>query len=176
MAEETQNSEANPQSAKGGGSGGMLPALLVIVLMPLISFAMFKFLFMPMIKAEIPEEGMHPQVDPSSIEVHGDGGEPKYEYKFQKPVTVNLKGASQARFLRSEFTMMSANPDFAAVAEQREAAMRNVAIGVLGNLTLADMERESIMNIVRNQLIQGFDHVLQAPMVEEIYFSEWAVQ
>ncbi len=176
MADEQPTSEANPQSAKGGGSGGMLPALLVIVLMPLISFAMFKFLFMPMIKAELPAEGALPQVDPSSVEVHGDGGEASYSYKFQKPITVNLKGASQARFLRAEFTMMSANPQFETIASAKEDAMRSVAISVLSNLNLADMERESIMNIVRNQLMQGFDHVLKGPMVEEIYFSEWAVQ
>ena len=56
MAEENEAQEAKPQSAKsGGGGGGMLPALLVILLMPVISFAMFKFLFLPEIKKHIPE-------------------------------------------------------------------------------------------------------------------------
>ena len=43
MAEETQNQEVAAKTGKSGGGGGMLPALLIIALMPVVSYAMVKF-------------------------------------------------------------------------------------------------------------------------------------
>jgi len=109
MAEETQNSDANAQSAKGGGSGGMLPALLVIVLMPLISFAMFKFMFIPMIKAEIPEPGEPADINPADVHVKTDGELEMQKYDFDK-VVANIKGTNMTRFVQAEITVYGSHP------------------------------------------------------------------
>lgn len=174
MAEDTK-AEAQTQSAKGGG-GGMLPALLVIVLMPVISFAMFKFLFVPMIKAELPEPGAAAaQLKPEDVHIQSDGGKATYEATFDNVVT-NVKGTSQTRFVQVSFSVYSAHPDLEAEVNRNRTRLLDVTISVLGNLTLADLERGEIKNTVRNQLKQGFDFVMGKPMIEEIYFSQFVTQ
>ncbi len=174
MAEE-KKAEAQNQAPKAGG-GGMVPALLVIVLMPVISFAMFKFLFVPMIKAELPEPGAAAaQLKPEDVVIKSDGGKATYEAVFDNVVT-NVKGTSQTRFVQVSFSVYSAHPNLADEVARNKARLLDVTIGVLGNLTLADLERGEIKNTVRNQLKQGFDHVMGKPMIEEIYFSQFVTQ
>jgi len=153
----------------------MMPALLVVALMPLISFAMFKFLFIPMIKAEIPEAGASSEIDPESVQVSSAAGEGEYSVEFENVVN-NLLGSTMARYIQVSFTAYSSNPDFEAAVEKNRPRLLDAANTVLGNLTLADLEKREIRNIVRNQIKQGFNHVLQPPMVDEIYFSKFVVQ
>ena len=175
MAEENEAQEAKPQSAKsGGGGGGMLPALLVIILMPVISFAMFKFLFLPEIKKHIPEESadLHEEIDPKKV--HVETAE-KVLVPFPDLI-VNISGVQMTRFLRVNFTIESANPEIETKVEEHMPELTDLATTVLRHLTLADLESPNVMDTVRNQLIQGFDHVLQPPMVDEIYFTQFVVQ
>lgn len=177
MAEENQAQEADNTSAKSGGGGGMLPALLIIALMPVISFAMFKFVFLPELKKLTPAEGAEhasglPEIDPEKLRI--ETGE-KHQYPFPDRI-VNVKGSTMTRYFRSSFTIESSNPDIASEVDKHKAALMDLADTVLGDLTLADLERSGIKNIVRNQLKQGFDKILQPPMVDEIYFSNWVVQ
>lgn len=153
----------------------MIPALLVIVLMPALSFAMFKFMFIPMIKAEMPDPAQAQQIDKENIVIEHDGGEAKYSAPFDNVVT-NVKGTSQTRYIQVSFTVYSAYPNLPTEVESNRARMMDVANTVLGNLTLADLEKREIKNIVRNQLKQGFNHVMAKPMIEEIYFSQFVVQ
>ena len=176
MAEENQAQEANNQSAKSGGGGGMLPALLIIALMPVISFAMFKFVFLPELKNLTPEEGAaqghHEEIDPEKI--HVESGE-KYLVDFPD-ILVNVKGVILTRYFRVSFTIESANPEIEAEVNANMAAMKDLAGTILGNLTLAHHEQPEIKNLVESQLKQGFDKILQPPMVDEIHFTNWVVQ
>ncbi len=175
MAEENQAQEADNKSAKSGGGGGMLPALLVIVLMPVISFAMFKFLFLPELKKNIPETSgavEHAEIDPANV--HVETGE-KYNAIFPDVIT-NVSGTGMARFIRVSLTIESSNPDIEKEVEANMAAMKDLVDTVLRHFTLADLEQREIKNVIRNQIIQGFDRVLQPPMVDDIYFSQFVVQ
>ncbi len=175
MAEENEVQEAPVTSAKSGGGGGMLPALLVIFLMPVISFAMFKFLFLPEIikHAPVAAEDHHPEdIDPSKIQV--ETGE-KHLVSFGDLI-VNINGTGGARFLRVAFSLESTNPEIEDEVEAHKAKMQDLATTVLRHLTMADLERPNITDTVRNQLIQGFDQVLQPPMVDEIYFTQFVIQ
>lgn len=175
MAEEAQNQDAPAKAEKKEGGGGMLPALLIIALMPVISFAMFKFVFLPELKKIAPEEGaaaQHVEIDP--LNIHVESGE---TYRFDFPlVTVNVRGVSLSRYFRSGFTIESSNPDIEYEATEHLAAMKDLAGTILGGLTLAQHEDVATKNHIRNQLKQGFNKILQSPMVDEIFFSEWAVQ
>ncbi len=176
MAEENTPQEAETQSAKSGGGGGMLPALLVILLMPVISFAMFKFLFLPEIIKHVPDADAaaehQEEIDPSKV--HVVSGE-KHLKEFPDLI-VNISGVSMTRFLRVNFTIESQNPEISVKVEENMPAMRDLANTVLRHLTLADLERPNIMDTVRNQLKQGFDQILQPPMIDEIYFTQFVVQ
>lgn len=176
MAEEDVSEAPKNQSAKGGGGSGMIPALLVIVLMPIMSFAMFKFMVIPMIKDAIPAESEHaPMTAEDVIVEHAVDGDPSYHVDFENVVT-NVRGTSQTRFVQVSFTVYSANPELENEVEKNKVKMKNVAITILGSLTLADHERSEIKNVVRNQLKQGFEHEIGKPIIEEIYFSQFIVQ
>lgn len=176
MAEEDVSEAPKNQSAKGGGGSGMIPALLVIVLMPIMSFAMFKFMVIPMIKDAIPAEGDHaPMTAEDVIVEHAVDGDPSYSVDFE-PIVTNVKGTSQTRFIQASFTVYSANPDLADQVEKNLVKMKDVAQDVLGNLTLADLERREIKNVVRNELKHGFEQRIGKPIIEEIYFSQFVVQ
>jgi len=174
MAEENPVQEAEVKSAKSGGGGGMLPALLVILLMPVISFAMFKFLFLPEIikHAPVAGESHHEEIDPSNI--HVETGE-KLLVSFPDLI-VNINGTGGLRFLRVNFSIESTNPEIEDEVEAHKAKMQDLATTVLRHLTMADLERPNITDTIRNQLIQGFDQVLQPPMIDEIYFTQFVIQ
>ncbi|MBD5778670.1 flagellar basal body-associated FliL family protein [Pelagicoccus sp. NFK12] len=174
MAEE-QASEAPQQSAKGGGGSGMIPALLVIVLMPIISFAMFKFMIIPMIKAELPEQGEAAPITAEDLNISYQESAEQIAYSFE-PVIANVLGTSQTRFVQAVFTVYGKHPDFNALIEAKKVRLRDHADSVLGGLTLADLEKREIKNIVRNQLREGFNHHLGKPLVEEIYFDSFVTQ
>ncbi|MCH6255835.1 flagellar basal body-associated FliL family protein [Puniceicoccaceae bacterium K14] len=180
MADENEAAEAAPAEAKpagGGGGGGMMPALLIIVLMPVVSFAMFKFLFIPMIKAEIPEPGedaLH-DIKPEDINVEHASGDLEYKVDLD-PVTANLRGTAQTRFIRVAAVLRSADPELTDVVESNKGRIKEVIGSVIGSKTLADLEKPEIRNVMRNQMKQGFEHVLKKPIIEEIVFAEFVVQ
>ena len=178
MADEAPNTEAAaapPPAAKSGG-GGMMPALLIIVLMPVISFAMFKFVFVPMIKAEMPANGAeHAEIKAEDVHVQHDGGDADFSYAFE-PASANLKGTSQSRYILAKISVRSSNPDLEAIIGKNKDRMDDVVNGVLRNLTLADLEEPHIKNMVRNQLMQGFEHVLKGPIIEEVVIPGFVIQ
>ncbi len=153
----------------------MIPALLVIVLMPVISFAMFKFMIIPMIKAELPEHGEEKPITAEDLEISFDDSGVQQEYSFE-PVVANVLGTSQTRFVQAVFTVYGTHPDFVAMIEAKKVRLRDHADSVLGSLTLADLEKREIKNIVRNQLREGFNHHLGKPIIEEIYFDSFVTQ
>jgi len=153
----------------------MLPALLVIVLMPVISFAMFKFMIIPMIKAELPESGESAPITAEDIEITVDDSGTEYMVAFE-PVITNLRGTNHTRFIQTIFTVYGTHPDFEVMVNEKLTRLRDVAGTILGNLTLADLERGEIKNIVRNQMREGFNHRIGKPIVEDISFSQFVVQ
>ena len=42
--------------------------------------------------------------------------------------------------------------------------------------TLADLEKPTAQNLIRTELIAGFNSILGGPVVQEIYFTEFAIQ
>jgi flagellar basal body-associated protein FliL len=51
-----------------------------------------------------------------------------------------------------------------------------MACGVLSTKTLADLEKPTARNLIRTELISGFNNILGEAMVQEIYLTEFAIQ
>lgn len=153
----------------------MIPALLVIVLMPVVSFAMFKFMIIPMIKAELPEEGEHAPITAEDLEITYDDSSPQMEVVFE-PIVANVVGTSLTRYVQAKFVVYGKHPNFVELIDAKRVRLIDHAQGVLGSLTLADLEKREIKNIVRNQLRTGFNAHLGKPLIEEIYFDSFVTQ
>ncbi|MGH7973851.1 MAG: flagellar basal body-associated FliL family protein [Limisphaerales bacterium] len=41
---------------------------------------------------------------------------------------------------------------------------------------MADLEKPGARNLIRSELISGFNNILGGPLVQEIYLTEFAIQ
>ena len=57
-----------------------------------------------------------------------------------------------------------------------DAQLRDMAMGALANKTLADLEKPGARNLIRTELINGFNNVLGDNSVQEIYITEFGIQ
>jgi flagellar basal body-associated protein FliL len=60
--------------------------------------------------------------------------------------------------------------------DAHDAQLRDMAQSALATKTIADLEKPTARNMIRNELIAGFNNILGDGAVEEIYFPEFAIQ
>jgi flagellar FliL protein len=66
--------------------------------------------------------------------------------------------------------------DFKAKVTAHDPQLRDFACGVLATKTIADLEKPGARNMIRSELISGFNNVLGNSLVQEIYLTEFAIQ
>jgi flagellar protein FliL len=66
--------------------------------------------------------------------------------------------------------------DFSARVAQREPQLRDMASGVLNTKTIADLEKPGARNLIRGELLAGFNTIMGTSAVHEIYFTDFAIQ
>ena len=200
MEEITPNA-APAESGKSGG--GLMPAIAVLVLMPVISFAITKFVFIPQIQSAVVDAahqvssadgsghaaagaatGGHsaPAADSHGAAAagsHGGAAETaaasSNTYPFEN-IVANLSGTSINRYVKVSFIVEGSRPDFSVLAEANRVKMIDATLGVLSSLTSADLQNPGIKNTVRSKLIAAYDTVLKERVVTGLYFSEFVVQ
>ncbi|RME71211.1 MAG: flagellar basal body protein FliL [Verrucomicrobia bacterium] len=176
---------------KGGSSAiaGWLPVLVVLVLVPALSYAMAEFVLFPKLEAKLAALGVSEQgaAAPAAGGGHGashggghGGGhgeemEPTHSYEFTN-VVANLAGSMRSRFIKVSFTAYSSDPELEHKVEANKAKLLDAAIGVLSTLTLSDLENPGVKNKVRSDLVFAFEAVMRERLIEEIYFSEFVIQ
>ncbi|TVR55904.1 MAG: flagellar basal body protein FliL [Puniceicoccaceae bacterium] len=172
MSEDAQPLPPEPGARASGARAGWLPVLAVVILMPLLSYAMAEFLLIPRLQAAVVRE------DPAAAEngeVRPRRGAEMQSVDFPNVVS-NLTGSLQSRYIKVSFTVYGSDPDFRTRLEANRTRLLDTTLGVLGGLSVADLERPGIKNQVRSELMLGFEHALRAKFVEELYFSEFVIQ
>ena len=197
MEEITPNA-APAESGKSGG--GICPAIAVLVLMPVISFAITKFVFIPQIQSAVVDAAHQVSSADGSghaaagaatgghsapaAGAHGGGGHggaaetaaaSSNTYPFEN-IVANLSGTSINRYVKVSFIVEGSRPDFSVLAEANRVKMIDATLGVLSSLTSADLQNPGIKNTVRSKLIAAYDTVLKERVVTGLYFSEFVVQ
>jgi flagellar protein FliL len=81
-----------------------------------------------------------------------------------------------ARYLLVSLSVVGGGADFKNQVESHDAQLRDMAQSALATKTLADLEKPGARNMIRNELISGFNNILGDGAVEEIYFPEFAIQ
>jgi flagellar FliL protein len=187
MAADKEAKEVPPASAPAGG-GGWMPVVVVLVLVPAISFALAEFVLFPRLEKRLVAAGAGTQIVATPGDGAGSGSssshgaapgatkaEPTFSYEFTDVVS-NLAGSMKSRYIKVSFTAYSANPGVQQIVEHNRAKLLDATLSVLGALTLADLEDATVKNQVRSQLVQQFEAILHERVIEEIYFSEFVVQ
>ena len=188
--------DATPAPA-GGGFKAWLPLVVTIVAMPALAYAMTAFVLVPKMKKAIgapaavesggsaegkngedatgeTAKGEHSKGDPSAGEGgHGKGG--KMTFPFGK-VLVNVSGSLGSRYLLTTFTLVGSAADFKTKIENNKDQLLDLASSTLGTKTITDLEKPGARNLIRSELISVFNNALGKGVVQEIYFTEFAIQ
>lgn len=173
MADESQEQAANA-SAKGG-RGGMVTLLLVVVLVPALSYAMTQFLIVPQIKAAV--AGSSHEAEPAEHQelpnTHKESASHAVEFT---DIVSNLADSMKSRYIKVSFTAYSSDPEIEKRMEHEKAKLLDATLGILSSLTVSELEEAGVKNRLRTELLLSFEAVLHARLFEELYFSEFVVQ
>lgn len=175
-AEAAADASAAPAaaSAPSGGVKAWLPLLITILLMPALAYAMTSFVLLPRL-----QKGLG--ITPAAGAAHGEGKEGKPGSEKRSSVTmtkllVNVAGTMGARYLLVSINIVGAGDGFTSKMSEMDAQLRDMAQGTLRSKTLADLEKPGAVNLIRSELISGFNSILGGPFVKEIYVTEFAIQ
>jgi len=179
MAEEKSNPEAGAEAgaaapAASGGAKAWLPLIASIVLMPVLAFGMTKFVIVPQLQKSL---GIKEPAE------HGSGEKAKKAADAKKinvpfnKLLVNIAGTMGQRYLLVSLALASTGgEEFKAKVTEQDAQLRDAAMGILSVKTLADLEKPGARNLIRTELINGFNNILGDNAVAEIYITEFGIQ
>ena len=91
-------------------------------------------------------------------------------------VLVNVAGTMGSRYLLTSLTVMGKGSNFRERIADKEPQLRDMASSILMAKTIADIEKPGARNLIRGELLAGFNNILGDPGIQEIYFTEFAIQ
>lgn len=177
MADDDTNSSGAETAANAASAGGFkswLPLLVTVVLMPALAYGMTEYVLLPQI-----QKGLGMKTSGSSeagSTGKKNGANAKTQSVMMNKLLVNVAGTMGARYLLVSLSVVGTGDDFPEVMKQHDAQLRDMACGALATKTLSDLEKPDARNLIRTQLITGFNNILGDSVVREIYLTEFAIQ
>lgn len=172
-----------PKPAAVAAWQAWLPLLGAMVLMPVMAYGVTNFILLPKMRKALgitaPASGTSAPAAASHGAAPAANQEPGTGLKEQVPLSkllVNVSGTMGSRFLMTSFTLVSTTANFRAEVTKHEAQLRDTACGILSTKTIPDLEKPGARNIIRSELITAFNNVLGGVLVQEIYFTDFAIQ
>jgi len=167
----------------GGGIKALLPVILVVVLMPVLAYATTTYIVVPKIKkaagAETSATGEHGESGGKEGEAgkegHGAGPGGKISYPFGK-VLVNVAGSQGTRYLLVTMTLVGTDGKFKDKIEANRDQLVDLASSALSTKTIQDLEKPGSRNLIRSEMLSVFNTALGGSLVQEIFFTEFAIQ
>ncbi len=194
MAEDLENEDAIEDLPKKAGGGlaknPWLPVIAVIVLLPVLSFALVEFVFIPRMQsalggasgdtaasaplASIVSGGPGASASKVPASAAEKGGATIQLYHFDTMKT-NLANPSTTLII-VKFSVQGSDPSFMQTIDQYQVPLTDATLKVLSLLTRIDTQSPGIQNIVKNDLIARFNQVLGRDLVEDLYFVDFVTQ
>ena len=186
--EETEKAPGTAAPAGGGGLKSWLPLIVTILAMPALAYATTMFVLLPKLQKAIAPaahagESAGAGAEGKESKEGKEGGEAKpgerVNGKTNLPfgkVLVNISGTLGMRYLLTSFTVVGGDPEFKSKIEQSKDRLMDLAMSTLSTKTIADLEKPGARNMIRSELISAFNSALGQGYVQEIYFTEFAIQ
>jgi flagellar protein FliL len=177
-AEENGATPAPATASPSGGIKAWLPLIVMVLLMPALAYAMTSFVIVPKLQKGLGGSTSATATAAVSAESGAKSKKSTAAKKESVPLNkllVNVNGAS-SRFLLVSLSVVGSGADFKAEMDSHDAQLRDSAQSILATKTLADLEKPTARNLIRNELLAGFNNILGDGTVEEIYFPEFAIQ
>ena len=173
-------SAAIPASApaappSGGGFKAWLPLAVTVLVMPVLAYLMTTLVLVPRVQKGLDITSSTP---PASAETEAKKA-PATAKKESVPMNkllVNVAGTTGSRYLLVSLSLVGSDADFKTKLQEMEPQLRDMACGALATKSLADLEKPGSRNLIRSELISGFNSILGGPTVQEIYLTEFAIQ
>jgi flagellar protein FliL len=180
MADEKASAEAAEGAAvpaaapAGGGFKAWLPLILTIVLMPALAFGVAQFVILPQLQKGLGIKGS--AAGETGATSKKDSAGAKSQSVVMNKLLVNVADTMGARYLLVSLSVVGNTTDFKDKMLEHDAQLRDMACGALATKTLADLEKPGERNLIRTELITGFNNILGDSIVQEIYLTEFAIQ
>lgn len=153
-----------------GGFKAWLPLIVTVLAMPALAYAMTSFVLLPRL-----QKGLG--ITAPAASQGGDTGTPgKKDMVMLNKLLVNVAGTMGSRYLLVSVALEGNGADFKTKIQNVEPQLRDMACGALATKTLADLQKPGIRNLIRSELLAGFNNILGGPVVKDIYFTEFAIQ
>jgi flagellar FliL protein len=105
----------------------------------------------------------------------GHAGKRKQTVPITK-VIVNVAGSAGSRYLMTSFTLVGTQNEFKNLIEENKDQLLDLANTAMASKTISDLEKPGARNQIRAELISIFNNALGGNAVQEIYFTEFAIQ
>lgn len=161
-----------PKSS-GGGIMQFVPLVVIVILVPVLSFLTTKMVLIPKIEHALVatvEEAKKMANPEANKEEHT-----QHTYEF-KDIVANLSGALQSRYLKVSFTMMGTDPEFVEIIEKNKPALLDATISVISKNTVMDIEQPGSKVTMKNDLLAAYEQVLNKEIIQRIDFTEFVSQ
>lgn len=160
-----------------------LPLGVALVVLPLIAYALTTLILVPQMRKSLVAAGVAPaKASPQAPGgVNGSSSEGAMGGKQRQSVTlnkllVNVAGTMASRYLLTSMTLVSDSPDFPNLVLKNEPQLRDMASGLMAMKTIVSLEKPGARNLLRGELIAGFNSIMGNAAVQELYFTEFAIQ
>lgn len=176
--EEAAEAPAAPPPPSSGGFTTWLPLIITILLMPALAFGVAQYVILPQLQKGLGIKTATTTASSSSStsETKTEPGGAKTESVPMSKMLVNVAGTMGARYLLVSVSVAGTGKDFKQKMTDHDAQLRDMACGSLATKTLADIEKPGARNLIRSELIAGFNNILGDSEVQDIYFTEFAIQ
>jgi flagellar FliL protein len=165
-------SAAPAATASGGGFKAWLPLIICILLMPALAFGVAQFVILPQL-----QKGLGIKTSSASAsQPKKESASAKQQIVLMNKLLVNVADTMGARYLLVSLSVAGTSADFKDKMAEHDAQLRDMASGALATKTLADLEKPGERNLIRTELMTGFNNILGDSAVQDIYFTEFAIQ
>jgi len=164
-----------------------IPLLIAVVSMPALAFATTRFVLLPKMQQALDKQTTaEPSAAPAAASSEsapaskeGTKSSTPGKTKILVPMNkmlVNVSGTMGTRYLMTSVTLVGNNADFKSKIEDNKDQLMDLATGTLGSKTISDLEKPGARNLIRSELMTVINNALGAPLVQEIYITELAIQ
>ena len=175
--------ELNVEDPKRKGSNPFIPILFICLTIPLLSYVMFQFIFIPMMKTQVLAINEALKEDTTVLEGHEKSDGDLQIYALGDLVS-NLSGSRQNRYLKVSISIEGKDAKTADGAiivfnefmENNRPKILDLVGGIVSSIQLSELDEPGIRNLTRKKIMDSLNTNLQGPNVINLYFSEWVVQ
>jgi flagellar basal body-associated protein FliL len=191
--------EEEGKAKKGGAAPamGVVPILIAALVGIFLSVGGAFFLVKSLTPQEPAEEGIQPEAEAKVKETkarkpaekkaahgaegsHGGSaagsGAQGTLYTFDKPVIVNLAETNAERYFKVNLVLEMDGEALGAEIEERKPQIMDLLINILSNKTLENISTTSGRNMLRQEMIDKINALLETGRLVNIYFTEFVVQ